>query len=50
MPTPPARTTPERPLLALLRAGIPLTLLIDLLGGDPRSAEIYASEGCRKAS
>ena len=28
---------------ALLRAGVPLTLLIDLVQG-PRSAEIYAAE------
>ena len=30
-------------VVALLRAGVPLTLLIDLLQG-PRSAEIYATE------
>ena len=32
-----------RRVAALLRAGVPLTLLIDLVQG-PRSAEIYATE------
>ena len=31
--------------VALLRAGIPLTLLLDLAGGDPHSEELYALEG-----
>lgn len=30
--------------VALLRAGIPLTLLIDLAAGDPHSEELYALE------
>lgn len=34
----------EDPVLALLRAGIPLTLLMDLAAKDPHSAEIYKSE------
>ena len=34
----------EDPVLALLRAGIPLSLLLDLAAGDPSSEEIYASE------
>lgn len=31
--------------VSLLRAGIPLTLLMDLAGPDPHSAELYALEG-----
>jgi hypothetical protein len=31
--------------MALLRAGIPLTLLLDLLRPDPTSKELYALEG-----
>jgi hypothetical protein len=34
----------EDPVLALLRAGIPLTLLMDLAAEDPGSAEIYQAE------
>ncbi len=34
----------EDPVFALLRAGIPLTLLLDLAAEDPHSAEIYGSE------
>jgi len=35
--------SPEQRIAALLRAGIPLSLLIDLVTG-PRSAEVYAWE------
>lgn len=31
-------------VVALLRAGIPLTLLLDLAGADPHSAELYQME------
>jgi hypothetical protein len=43
---------PPRPqhAFALLRAGVPLTLLLDLAQPDPRSAEIYVREACPKAS
>jgi hypothetical protein len=34
----------EDPVLALLKAGIPLTLLLDLAQEDPRSEEIYRAE------
>ncbi|MCU1588291.1 MAG: hypothetical protein JWN31_1784 [Frankiales bacterium] len=34
----------EDPVFALLRAGIPLTLLLDLAAKDLGSAEIYDSE------
>ena len=34
----------EDPVLLLLRAGIPLTLLMDLACEDPHSEEIYRSE------
>jgi hypothetical protein len=50
MPIRPTRPLREQHAFALLRAGIPLTLLLDLAQGDPRSAEIYAEESCRKAS
>ncbi len=30
---------------ALLRAGIPLSLLMDLAGSDPHSHELYEHEG-----
>lgn len=50
MPTSPARPGGEQQALALLRAGVPLTLLLDLALGDPRSAELYAAESQRKAS
>lgn len=39
----PAFPAPGR-VLALLRAGVPLSLLMDLARPDPRSAEIYAAE------
>ena len=32
------------PALALLRAGIPLSLLLDLAQADPHSEEIYEQE------
>ncbi len=35
--------SPEERVAALLRAGVPLSLLIDLVAG-PRSAELYARE------
>jgi len=36
----------EEPVIALLKAGIPLSLLLDLAGGDDlRSLEIYQVEG-----
>jgi hypothetical protein len=34
----------EAPILALLRAGIPLSLLLDLASKDPQSEEIYQTE------
>lgn len=34
----------EDPVIALLRAGIPLSLLLDLAAADPHSAEIYQTE------
>ncbi len=34
----------EDPVIALLRAGIPLSLLLDLASRDPLSAEIYQTE------
>ena len=37
----------DDPVLALLKAGIPLSLLLDLATKDPQSAEIYATEGSR---
>lgn len=46
----PARSEGPQHVFALLRAGVPLTLLIDLAQPDPRSAEIYAQESCRRAS
>lgn len=39
--SPPSR--PEQRVVALLRAGVPLTLLIDLVVG-PRSADLLAHE------
>lgn len=35
----------DEPVLALLKAGIPLTLLLDLAGGDLHSKELYEVEG-----
>lgn len=38
-------TRTEHPLMSCLRAGVPLTLLLDLgMGGGPASAEIYREE------
>ena len=34
----------DDPVLALLKAGIPLSLLLDLATDDPRSNEIYQTE------
>ena len=34
----------EDPVIGLLRAGIPLSLLLDIACVDPHSAEIYAYE------
>jgi hypothetical protein len=31
-------------MLELLRAGIPLTLLLDLMGGDPHSEDLFEHE------
>ena len=39
VPAPPASRAE-----ALLRAGIPLSLLLDLASGDPHSDELYALE------
>lgn len=48
-PTPdllaPVAAGDEEPVLALLRAGIPLSLLLDLAAGDLHSHEIYEHEG-----
>ena len=38
------RTNGEGRVVALLRAGIPLSLLLDLAGGDPHSEELYELE------
>lgn len=35
----------DDPVLALLKAGIPLSLLLDLAGGDLHSKELYEVEG-----
>ncbi|MGB8651643.1 MAG: hypothetical protein WCD35_13400 [Mycobacteriales bacterium] len=43
LPCEPRRIEEER-VVALLRAGIPLTLLLDLAQPDPRSEELYAME------
>jgi hypothetical protein len=42
MALPPLRRAQQR-VVALLRAGVPLSLLIDLVAG-PRSEELYAHE------
>jgi hypothetical protein len=34
----------EDPVIALLKAGIPLSLLMDLAADDPHSAELYRTE------
>ena len=34
----------EDPVIGLLKAGIPLSLLLDLATSDPHSAEIYQTE------
>jgi hypothetical protein len=44
--TPPSRA--QQRVVALLRAGVPLSLLIDLVAG-PRSADLYAHERPRAA-
>lgn len=41
---PSARETPDDLVVALLRAHIPLTLLMDLAQPDPHSCELYANE------
>jgi hypothetical protein len=38
------RGTPEERVLCLLRAGVPLSLLLDLAGSDPHSQELYTRE------
>lgn len=38
----------EHQAVALLRAGIPLSLLFDLAGADPHSEELYALEQVRR--
>ena len=35
----------DEPVLTLLKAGIPLSLLLDLAGGDLHSKELYEVEG-----
>lgn len=40
LPLPPSASRAQ----ALLRAGIPLSLLLDLAGSDPHSDELYALE------
>lgn len=35
----------DEPVIALLKAGIPLSLLLDLAGGDLHSDELYEVEG-----
>lgn len=50
MPLPATRPLREQQVFALLRAGVPLSLLIDLAQPDPRSTEIYQLESCRRAS
>jgi len=39
---------PQERVVALLRAGVPLSLLIDLVVG-PRSADLYSHEEHRRA-
>lgn len=46
----PTRPLREQQVFALLRAGVPLSLLIDLAQPDPRSTEIYEQETHRRAS
>ena len=41
---PSPRRTLEDPVVALLKAHIPLSLLLDLAQDDPRSEELYANE------
>ncbi len=43
-PVPTPRDVREGRVVALLRAGIPLSLLLDLAGSDPHSSELYALE------
>ncbi len=42
VPVPDHRT--GSPVVALLQAGIPLSLLMDLAGDDPHSQELYDAE------
>jgi len=46
---PAPRTTADELVVALLKAHIPLTLLMDLIDVDPRSSELYAQEYERDA-
>lgn len=41
---PSTQSTPDEQVVALLRAHIPLSLLLDLAVPDPRSHELYAKE------
>ena len=41
---PQPRSNGEGRVVALLRAGVPLSLLLDLAGGDPHSEELYELE------
>jgi hypothetical protein len=41
---PTARSEDESRVVALLRAGIPLSLLMDIAQDDPRSVDLYAAE------
>jgi hypothetical protein len=38
------RESDEGRVVALLRAGVPLSLLLDLAGSDPHSQELYEVE------
>lgn len=46
-PLPRPRTDARSCVVALLEAGIPLSLLLDLAQPDPHSQELYAFEGAR---
>ena len=41
---PAARSEDESRVVALLHAGIPLSLLMDIAQDDPRSVDLYAAE------
>lgn len=43
-PVPSPRDNAEDPVVTLLRAGIPLSLLMDLASSDPHSSELYSHE------